>query len=145
MCSKFRYTSTAYPEDMSSCFCVQCRKAAGGPYQTFARFPRSAFSWEAEQPKSYRFSSSVNRRFCDVCGSSLTFEVDERKDKITVLSGSIDDWEIPEEEKHKLVKPSYYVFAQERAAWYDSPNDGLPKWKGDNDAEDAELEDEQAG
>lgn len=138
-CNKIRYASTSYPKNMSSCLCVQCRKAAGGPYQTFTQFPHAAVTWLTEPPKYFRSSSFAKRGFCDSCGSSLTYEVDERPETISIAAGSIDDWEIPEGEKHKLGKPEFYIFARERAPWFQQ-NDVLPRFMGDDEDEDAELE-----
>ncbi|KAL1956245.1 hypothetical protein VTO42DRAFT_7505 [Malbranchea cinnamomea] len=140
LCKKIRFMSTSYPEHMSNCLCVQCRKSAGGPFQTYARFPRSAIAWVTEPPKYFRSSDWARRGFCDTCGSSLTFEMDKRPEWISIAPSSIDCWEIPEEERHKLGKPVFYVFARERAVWFDAPADRLPRWLGDDEDEAAELE-----
>ena len=139
-CNKIRFSSTSYPTNMGHCLCVQCRKCAGAPFQTFASFPRSAFTWLTEPPKYFRSSSFAKRGFCDSCGSSLSFEMDERLDRISIPPSAIDDWEIPEHEKHKIGKPSYWLFSKEKAPWMDRPNDGLPVFKGDNEAGNVELE-----
>ncbi|KMP03152.1 hypothetical protein CISG_07659 [Coccidioides immitis RMSCC 3703] len=125
-CSKVRYTSTVFPEWIGHCLCTTCRKCAGAPYQTFAGFPRSAITWTTEPPKYFRASDFAKRGFCDQCGSSLTFEVDSTPDKISLSPGSFDDWDV-QGGKDAFVKPEGYIFAAEKAVWYELPNDGLPR------------------
>lgn len=62
------------------------------------------------------------------------------QDTISVAPSAIDDWEIPENEKHKLGKPGYWLFSKEKAPWMDGPNDGLPVYKGDDEGENVELD-----
>src|SRR5436190_12280912 len=123
-CNHIRYTSRTLPEYISNCFCVQCRKASGGPYQSFAEFPTSSITWLAE-PKYRQSSDKARRAFCEKCGSSLVFQYNATPERISLAAGTIDDWDV----KGELVKPREYTFIKEKPVWFDLPDDGLQKWE----------------
>ncbi|EEQ34169.1 DUF636 domain-containing protein [Microsporum canis CBS 113480] len=128
-CKKIRYTSTTLPKSMSNCFCITCRKISGAPYATFSRFPRSSITWLNELPKYFRSSNFAKRGYCGDCGSTLTYEMDERPDSISLCPGSFDDWDV----KGELMKPTDHIFLGEKAVWFDVPNDGLSRFTGDDE------------
>lgn len=132
MCGKIRYESTAFPALITNCLCVQCRQAAGGAYQSFARLPRSAVTWLTEEPKYFKYISTVRRGFCNTCGSSLTFENEHRPGRLSISPGSFDDWEV-EGGGNKIGKPQCWVYTGEKAAWFDVPNDGLQRFEGNDE------------
>jgi hypothetical protein len=133
MCGKVRYTSTTFPQRISHCFCVQCRKASGCPFQSFAIFPRSSITWVNGPPQYFRYSNRASRGFCATCGSSLTFEADDLNEtRTSIAPGSFDDWEV--EDGGKMIpKPVHYLFVKEKPVWFDIPNDGLELYEGDNE------------
>ncbi|PGH20346.1 hypothetical protein AJ80_03614 [Polytolypa hystricis UAMH7299] len=122
-CAHIRYTSTTLPTSMTNCACIQCRKASGSPYQTFASFPTPAITWDSNrEPKYFKSSSFARRGFCDRCGSSLLFQMDKSPEIISLAAGSIDDWDVKE-----LRKPDVYYWLKEKATWWDVPENEARK------------------
>jgi hypothetical protein len=52
---------------------------------------RSEFRFDKGEPKRYKRDTGAYRTFCDSCGTSLTYENDERPDEIDITTGSLDD------------------------------------------------------
>ncbi|OAX84086.1 hypothetical protein ACJ72_01544 [Emergomyces africanus] len=150
-CSYIRYTSTVLPSSLSHCFCVECRKSAGGPFQTYVRFPTAAITWlNGRKPKYFSASTFARRGFCDKCGSSLVFQMNEQPERISLAGGSIDDWDVKWGQDGKgegegkgeverkagakkdgwdeLNKSAVYYWVREKPSWYKVPNDGLVKY-----------------
>ena len=69
----------------------------------------SEFAWEKGEPKRYRTDTGAYRTFCDACGTSLTYENDERPNEIDITTGSLDH---PEQ-----FPPSKDVFPEEKLSW----------------------------
>lgn len=67
------------------------------------------FVFEKGEPKRYQTDTSAYRTFCDSCGTSLTYENEERPDEIDITAGSLDD---PEN-----FPPTKDVFAEEKLSW----------------------------
>ncbi|EER36560.1 DUF636 domain-containing protein [Histoplasma capsulatum H143] len=154
-CSYIRYASTSLPISLSHCFCVECRKTAGGPFQTYVRFPTAAITWlNDRQPKYFSASTFARRGFCDKCGSSLVFQMNEHPERISLAGGSIDDWDVKWGQSGKgeergeaeagfkedgwdtLNKSTVYYWVREKPSWYKVPNDGLVKYFTDPDIEE---------
>jgi len=87
LCGSIRYRASEAPAYASYCHCSMCRKASGAPFTGFAEFPIGVLEWIQGQPSQYGSSNGVIRRFCDNCGSSLTFESDGI---VFVTQGSLD-------------------------------------------------------
>ncbi|KAK2734456.1 hypothetical protein FQN57_001691 [Myotisia sp. PD_48] len=128
-CGKIRYTATSLPEYMCHCTCITCRKASGSAYLACAGFPRASVTWVNSPPKYYISSTFAKRGFCGDCGSTLTYEMNERPGRITLCAGTIDDWEA----KGDIVKPAHYSYLGEKAVWFDVPDDGLVRYEGDDE------------
>ena len=87
LCGAIRYRADAAPKWASYCHCGMCRKASGAPFMGFVEFPQGTFEWTQGTPDEYESSKDVIRRFCGICGSSLTFEAGE---VLFVSLGSLD-------------------------------------------------------
>lgn len=78
----------------------------------------------------------MERTHCGKCGSPIYFQYLEEKEWTSLATSSIDDQSV----KGKLPKPTEHIFLEEKAAWYDLPDDGLAKYKrfaNENDSEKA--------
>lgn len=75
LCGAIALTVEVSPEEVLRCHCRMCRKAHGGPYATFARFPHDAmtFTRGAASVRTYRSSAWAYRTFCGECGAALQF------------------------------------------------------------------------
>src|SRR5215211_6285540 len=59
------------------CHCTSCRTATGAQSVAWVSFPYGRFSFIEGEPADFRSSDEVSRTFCQSCGTSLTYRVDE--------------------------------------------------------------------
>ncbi len=97
LCGAIRYRASEAPHWASYCHCAMCRKVSGAPYMGFVEFADGAFAWIEGEPRTYRSSDGVVRRFCGACGSSLTFEAEGL---VFIALGSLDAPEQVAVERH---------------------------------------------
>ena len=93
----------------ANCHCANCRRAAGAQAVAWITVKLSEFAFEKGEPKRYKTDTGAYRTFCDSCGTSLTYENDERPDEIDITTGSLDD---PEH-----FPPNRDVFPEEKLSW----------------------------
>ena len=108
-CGEVRYRSAAEPIHSTICHCGDCRRAAGAQSVAWVTFRREAFSFTAGQPVRFKSSPPVIRTFCGRCGTSLTYERDDRPGEIDVTTGSLAD---PE-----AFPPTQHVFSEQKLSW----------------------------
>jgi hypothetical protein len=108
-CGQVRYKATEKPIYQANCHCANCRKAAGAQSVAWITVHSSAFEFEKGTPKRFRTDTAAWRTFCDVCGTSLTYECDTRPGKIDITTGSLDR---PED-----FPPRKDVFPDEKLPW----------------------------
>ena len=118
LCGSVRYRASEAPHWASYCHCGMCRKVSGAPYMAFVEFPEGTLKWTDGLAKDYESSSGVIRRFCERCGSSLTFEADGL---VFISLGSLD---YPEQ-----VTVQYHCYTQSRLSGIRLA-DGLPEFPG---------------
>ena len=82
---------------------------------------RSAFHFTAAEPASYRSSDHATRRFCEYCGTQITFESDQHPEEIDIASATLDE---PEQ-----VPVTDHVHDGTRLFWI-RIDDGLPRYPG---------------
>ena len=106
-CGKIRYRISAEPIDSAICHCETCRRVAGAESVVWAVCAENSFEIVKGQPSILLSSKSVERLFCDACGTSLTYKVSPGF--IDVTLGSLDN---PE-----LIRPRKEVWVGERVSW----------------------------
>ena len=81
-CGAVRFEVRGAPTKVGICHCMECRKATGAVYVSYADWPRRAFvsSGEAGQFRG--------RSFCPICGSRL-FHISESE--VEVMMGALDE------------------------------------------------------
>ena len=52
LCGAVRYEATGRPYNVSHCHCIDCRRASGAPFVTWASFRRSEFRFTKGQPRN---------------------------------------------------------------------------------------------
>ncbi|HEY1044158.1 MAG TPA: GFA family protein [Telluria sp.] len=79
-------------DDTSNCWCHMCQKQHGAAFAPYANIADSAFGITRgkDAVARYRSSPNVERTFCKVCGSNLTWQQDEHKDRIGVTLATFD-------------------------------------------------------
>ena len=108
-CGEIRFKATAAPRSQANCHCDNCGRAIGAQAVAWITVKRSDFAFEKGGPKRYRTETNAWRTFCGNCGSSLTFEGDDRPDEIDITTGTLDH---PER-----FPPNKDVFAEEKLPW----------------------------
>jgi hypothetical protein len=92
LCGAVRYRIDGKVDRTSNCWCKMCQKqhgAASGPYANVAS---TALTWTqgADAITRYASSADVERAFCSVCGSNLTWQSTGHSDRIAVTLGTFD-------------------------------------------------------
>lgn len=123
-CGQVRYEAEAQPFQETVCHCADCRRIVGAASVAWFTVPLAAFRFTAGEPSNFRSSAHATRRFCGVCGTSLTFERDDLSDEIDVTIASLDD---PD-----AVPPKDHTHAAGKLSWT-ALRDGLPVFLGARD------------
>lgn len=86
-CGAVRYRVAGPVRHASICNCRMCQKALGNLTAPFVSF-QSAVEWTRGQPTLFRSSMRVQRGFCNLCGTPLTYQWGDMPISITI--GSLD-------------------------------------------------------
>ncbi len=109
LCGEVRYRMTSSPDHLTMCHCSNCRRAVGAQSVAWLTLPANSFAFTQGTPVGYRTETEALRTFCGRCGTSLTYQNDNRPDEIDVTTGSADN---PED-----FPPTEHVWAEERLSW----------------------------
>ena len=91
MCGAVRYAGGGTATSLCYCHCMSCRRATGAPFVAWATLDPRPFSFGDTKPERYKSSAQVSRTFCGACGTSLTYQHEERPDEIDVTIPTLDD------------------------------------------------------
>jgi hypothetical protein len=108
-CGQLRYKAAGGPISQANCHCANCRRAAGAQSVAWITVRGSDFEFEKGTPKRYRTDTNAWRTFCDICGTSLTYQSDSRPGQVDITVGSLDR---PED-----FPPTKDVFPEEKLPW----------------------------
>jgi hypothetical protein len=125
LCGSIKYAVDKIELKMGHCHCSMCRKFHGAAFATFGEARRENFHWiEGENLlRSYQAENGTVRRFCQQCGSSMTFAASaEHSDVVEFSLGTL---ETPLD-----IKPDVHIFVGSKANW-SIICDGLPQYEGD--------------
>lgn len=92
LCGRVRYQIAGPVKRTSHCYCGMCQKQHGAAFATYANVGSADFSYTEGAGSVAVFASSpgVERCFCKVCGSNLTWQMAAHKDRIAVTLGTFD-------------------------------------------------------
>ena len=92
LCGAVRYDIDGDVNRTSKCWCVMCQKQHGAAFAPYANVASSALRFTQGQDAitRYRSSPDVERTFCKVCGSNLTWQMDSYREFIGVTLGTFD-------------------------------------------------------
>ncbi len=107
-CGAIRYTAGGKPFHQTVCYCVDCRRSSGAVAVAWFSVRRRDVEWMGT-PATYRSSQHGTRRFCGICGTSLTFEDDRLPDELDIATATLDD--------ANAVQPHDHVFVSQRPSW----------------------------
>jgi hypothetical protein len=71
-CGAVRFTATGPRDRASICYCRMCQRASGAPFMAFVRFRLNQIKW-SNPPTVFSSSNIVERRFCNACGTPLSY------------------------------------------------------------------------
>ena len=108
-CGAVRFNTTKPTLHQVNCHCSNCRRAVGAQSVAWITVPLERFQIVKGTPKRFRTDTDAWRTFCDVCGTSLTYQCDERPSEIDIVTGCLDD---PEK-----FAPTKDIFADEKLSW----------------------------
>lgn len=112
-CGAIRYALHQKPSNVHICHCRMCQKAVGGPFAVICPVLKPAFRLTRGQPSYFMSSDVGRRRFCQACGTPLTFDYPDGDD-IGVLVGTLDhpDQAPPENQYGNESRLSWYAHLQ---------------------------------
>jgi hypothetical protein len=89
-CAAIRYRITDVPAYSVVCHCVSCRRANGAMSVAWITVARTEFRFMSGFPQPYQSSPGVVRRFCNTCGSPLTYENTGSPESIDITTATLD-------------------------------------------------------
>lgn len=122
LCGNIRYEIDGEPSITGICHCKNCQRQAGSAFSTLAAVPREAFRFIQGEPKLYadadtKSGNTVERWFCNNCGSPIYSGVDSSPDNWFLKTGTLDDtstWE-----------PRFQAWCDSKQNWV-ALEDGVP-------------------
>lgn len=92
LCARVRYQIAGPVTRTSHCYCTMCQKQHGAAFATYANVRSADFSYTqgADAVAVFASSPGVERGFCRVCGSNLTWQAAAHADRIGVTLGTFD-------------------------------------------------------
>jgi hypothetical protein len=109
LCGAIRYRITAAPLVTSYCHCRSCRLATGAPAAAWVILPRDGLVFDRGEPVGFASSPGKRRTFCGRCGTSLTYERDDRPDSIDIHTATLD--------QPDAFPPVREIWLEEKIAW----------------------------
>ncbi len=123
LCGSIKYEVDKIESRMGHCHCSMCRKFHGAAFATLGEAKAENFRWiEGEEfLQNYKADNGTVRRFCKLCGSSMTFTPsNDTGDLIEFSLGTLDS-DID-------LRPDAHIFTGSKATWYEISDD-LPQYK----------------
>jgi len=120
-CGSIRYRITAQPSVVTHCHCASCRRASGAVFITWMTLPSDGFEITEGEQAVFHSSPGVNRGFCGICGTTVSYCHDDFTDEIDVAAATLDDAE--------AVTPDDHIWAKDSLSWV-RVADGLPQLDG---------------
>jgi len=121
LCGAVRYRLRGALKFAGHCHCRSCQRAVGAGFTTWAGVEKENFEVTKGRIKICETSPGVERGFCDICGTSLTY-VSEKgwPGVVSVLAPTLDD--------PGFAEPTAHVYVEHRLPWV-KLDDGLPTFE----------------
>ena len=108
-CGAVRFSTSTPTMHQCNCHCSNCRRAVGAQAIAWITVPLARFKLDEGNPKRFRTETDAWRTFCENCGTSLTYECDDRLGEIDITTGCLDH---PER-----FAPTKDIFPEEKLPW----------------------------
>ena len=118
-CGDLRFEIAGPAKFACFCHCESCRRAAGGVYVAWATFEKESFVVTMGNMLEHHSAPHVTRGLCSQCGTTLTYEHEDRRGEVDVTLTSFDD---PSE-----ISPAAHIWVEDKLPWV-SIDDGLPRY-----------------
>lgn len=122
LCGAVKYEVDAFSPRMAHCHCSMCRKFHGSAFATYGEVKSSDFRWlQGEYDlEAYTADNGTTRRFCRICGSSMTFSSSNYPgDIVEIALGTLDS--------NLDMSPDAHIFVGSKASWSEILDD-LPQY-----------------
>ena len=119
LCGAVRYRADGPPKWVAHCHCQSCRRQTGGAFATYAGFAADRFEFTQGAASARESSPGVTRRFCDACGTPLTYESERWPGEVHIHLGTLDD--------PGALSPQAHVYTDEQLPWLHLA-DNLPRF-----------------
>ena len=124
-CGQVRFRAQLPSRFVAHCHCVNCQRAHGAGFVTWAGFPDEQFRLEAGEAAltNYPTETDATRSFCATCGTTLFYRSPRWEGEVHVAVAVCDD---------ALDRaPQAHVYADRAATWCPI-GDALPRLGGDS-------------
>lgn len=91
LCGAARYEIDVSNHETGNCHCRLCQKHTGSAFLTVTNVSLNKFRWISKPQGECRSSAAVVRRFCEGCGTPLTWESLDYPNIANVGLGTLDD------------------------------------------------------
>lgn len=118
-CGDVVFEVTGPAKSACFCHCESCRRATGGVYVPWATFAKDTFIITSGRMLEHRSAPKVTRGLCSKCGTSLTYEHEDRAGQIDVTLTSFDD--------PSALSPSAHIWVEDKLPWV-TIDDDLPQY-----------------
>lgn len=122
-CGRISFKVSGDLLEVNWCYCVPCRKQAGGPFLPFGDFNKQNVSW-SQQPDVWASSKFAERYYCKQCGSAIGMLYLFQPDRLGIVAGLFDG-----KEAAKLT-PTAHIFLKDKPEWFNVPDDGAGRYQG---------------
>ncbi len=102
------------------CHCESCRKASGGAFVPWATFNKAGFTITSGNLRLHRSSPGALRGHCAKCGTSLTYEHEDRAGQVDITPTSFDD--------DAFFEPVAHIWVEDKLPWIRLADD-LPQYR----------------
>ena len=116
-CGDVRYETEGPEEFACFCYCESCQRAAGAPLVAWATYSRAEFRVTRGDMHWHHSSPGVTRGVCANCGTSITYENENRPGEIDITLNSLDEPGQPVLRAH--------IWTEDKQPWL-TIDDGLP-------------------
>jgi len=118
LCGGVSFEAVGDPKWVGHCHCPSCRKATSAAFASYAGFDASQVQLKGDSLADFASSPGIKRRFCNHCGSPVSFEGETWPGEIHLHVGLFDQ---PE-----ALSPIGHAFVKTRMPWI-KLCDGLPE------------------
>lgn len=124
LCGAARYEINLNGNKTGNCHCRDCQKNSGAPFMPFANVDSGQFRWISEPKGVFHSSEKALRRFCEKCGTPLTWEAKARPERQSVSMCTLDDT--------SGLEITYEIFTRSRVPGI-QPVPGARQYEADNE------------